>query len=139
MKAMGRSVLTSGQLGHHNGLPATIVVVKVMHCGTDRLPELLKRDRTRQLNRGGATLSTVRAAHAVEAIAAEVVQQAECSHQLVTMSVINRVLEQLRAHRPTCRCGLCGEAAEKAKAAAVFRTASIWQRQVSATRARATR
>jgi hypothetical protein len=40
----------------------------------------------------------VRAAHAVEAIAAEVCQQCECSGQLVTMSVINRVLNQLSSH-----------------------------------------
>ena len=33
LKAMGRSVLTSGQLGQHNGLPATIIV-------STTLPEL---------------------------------------------------------------------------------------------------
>jgi hypothetical protein len=59
----------------------------------------------------------VRASHAIEAIAAEVFRQCECSGQLVSMPVIHRVLEQLRAHRPTCRCGLCGETVAKAKPA----------------------
>jgi hypothetical protein len=44
----------------------------------------------------GATLNAVRTAYAVEAVAAEVVQQAECSGQLVTMSMIDCVLDQLR-------------------------------------------
>jgi uncharacterized protein GlcG (DUF336 family) len=81
----------------------------------------------------------VRAAYATGAIAAEVVQQCECSGQPVSMGVINRVLEQLQRHGSGCSCGLCGETAEKAKAAAVFRTASVWQRQLLGTRARATR
>jgi hypothetical protein len=57
------------------------------------------------------------AADAVEAIAAEIVQQAECSGQAITISMINRALKQLRAHRPSCRCGLCGETVTKAKPA----------------------
>jgi hypothetical protein len=32
---MGRSVLASGELGKHNGLPATTVVVKMMHYSDD--------------------------------------------------------------------------------------------------------
>ena len=32
LTAMGRTVLASGELGQHNGLPATIIVVRVMHC-----------------------------------------------------------------------------------------------------------
>ena len=87
----------------------------------------------------GATLAVVRAAHAVEAIAAEVVQQAELSGQPVTMSMISRVVEQLRAHRSSCRCGLCADVVAKARADRVFRTASVWQRQTAATRARAVR
>jgi len=31
LNAMGRSVLASGELGKHNGLPATIVVVRLLH------------------------------------------------------------------------------------------------------------
>ena len=31
LKAMGRSVLASGELGKHNGLPCTIIVVGLMH------------------------------------------------------------------------------------------------------------
>jgi len=81
----------------------------------------------------------VRAAHAVEAIAAEVFRQAESSGQLVSMALINRAVEQLRSHRSSCRCGLCGETAAKARADRVFRTASVWQRSVTATRARMTR
>jgi hypothetical protein len=92
-----------------------------------------------RLNRRGATLTAVRAADAVEAIAVEIWRQCECSGQLVSMAVINRALNQLRAHRPTCKCGLCGETFAKAKADRVYRTASVWQRSVIATRARATR
>ena len=50
----------------------------------------------------GATLSDVRAAEATEAIAVEVFPRCECSGQLVSMTVINRARNQLRAHRPTC-------------------------------------
>jgi uncharacterized protein DUF222 len=31
LKAMGRSVLASGELGQHNGLPCTIIVVRLRH------------------------------------------------------------------------------------------------------------
>ena len=31
LNAMGRSVLASGELGKYNGLPATIIVVGLMH------------------------------------------------------------------------------------------------------------
>ena len=31
LKAMGRSVLASGELGKHNGLPCTIIVVGLIH------------------------------------------------------------------------------------------------------------
>jgi hypothetical protein len=68
-----------------------------------------------------------------------VFRQAESSGQLVSMNMINRVLEQLQGHRPSCKCGLCGEMVAKAKADRVFRTASVWQRSVLATRARAMR
>ena len=78
----------------------------------------------------------MRAIHAVELVAAEVVQQCECSHQPVSMAVVTRVVEQLRAHRSSCRCGLCGETVAKAKADRVYRTASMWQRSAAATRAR---
>jgi hypothetical protein len=55
------------------------------------------------------------------------------------MAVINRALHQLRSHRPACSCGLCGETVAKVKADRVYRTASMWQRSVVATRARMTR
>ena len=71
--------------------------------------------------------------------AVEIFRQAERSGQLVSMSMINRVLEQLHAHRPTCSCGLCGETVAKPRADRAFRTASVWQRSVSAMRARAAR
>jgi len=74
----------------------------------------------------------VRAADAVEAIAVEIFRQCECSGQPVSMPLINRVLEQLRSHRPSCRCGLC-EAAAKVKADRVYRTAQVWHRSVNAT------
>jgi hypothetical protein len=83
----------------------------------------------------GATLIGLRAADAVEAIAVEVFRQCEWSGQPVSMRVITRVLDQLRSHRSACRCGLCGETALKARPDRVYRTASIWQRSVAATRA----
>ena len=75
----------------------------------------------------GSTLSDVRAAEATEAIAVEVFRQRECSGQLVSMTVINRALNQLRAHRPTCKCRLCGETVAKARADRVYRVAARWQ------------
>ena len=75
----------------------------------------------------GATLSDVRAAEATEAIAVEVFRQCERSGQLVSMTVINRALNQLRAHRPTCKCRLCGETLAKARADRVYRVAARWQ------------
>jgi hypothetical protein len=80
----------------------------------------------------------VRAADAVEAIAVEIFRQCECSGQPVTMSMIERALEQLPGHRRSCRCGLC-EAAAKVKADRVYRTASIWQRSATASRVRMAR
>jgi hypothetical protein len=79
----------------------------------------------------------MRATDAVEAIAVEVFRQAASSGQLVTMSMIIRALEQLRAHRSSCRCGLCGETVAKARPDRVFVQAQVWQRQTPATRARA--
>jgi hypothetical protein len=94
---------------------------------------------TRRAARLSCSLRADPAAGAVEAIAVEIFRQAESSHQLVTMSMISRVLEQLRAHCASCRCGLCGETVVKARADRVFRTAQIWQRSVAVTRARAVR
>ena len=34
--------------------------------------------------------------------------------------MINRALHQLRAHRPACTCGLCGETVAKVKADRVY-------------------
>ena len=81
----------------------------------------------------------MRAADAVEAIAVEIFRQAESSGQPVTMSMINRAVEQLQRHRPSCRCGLCGDVVAKARPDRVFVQARVWQRSVSATRARMTR
>jgi hypothetical protein len=84
------------------------------------------------------TISRVRTADATEAIAVEIFRQAESSGQLVTMSVIERALERLRAHRASCKCGLC-EAAAKVAADRVYRVAASWQAQIAVTRRRATR
>ena len=67
----------------------------------------------------------MRAADAVEAIAIEVFRQCECSGQPVSMPVIDRVLDQLRRHRSSCRCGLCGETVAKARADRVSSVAPI--------------
>jgi hypothetical protein len=102
-------------------------------------PRFLDGRPMRPLQPVRCNIKRVRAADAVEAIAVEVFRQCECSGQPVTMSVINRALNQLRAHRPACRCGLCGETVAKARPDRVFVTASIWQRSTAASRARMTR
>ena len=87
------------------------------------------------MKRSGATLIVVRAADAVEAIACEVFKRCEASNQGVSMSASRDVLDELRAHRATCRCGRCGETVAKARADREFVTAQVWQRSVTATRA----
>jgi hypothetical protein len=69
----------------------------------------------------------VRAADATELVALEIFRQCESSRQPVTISMIERALHQLRAHRHDCRCGLCTAAAQ-ASADAVYRVAMMWQR-----------
>ena len=82
------------------------------------LDSLRKTSRRFQDNQfAPAHTEHVRAAEAVELVALEVFRQAENSGQLVSMSMINRALDQLGSHRPSCRCGLCGETAVKAKPA----------------------
>ena len=48
----------------------------------------------------------VRALEAAEIVALDVFNRAD--GQPISMSVVQQRLEQLRAHRPSCRCGLCG-------------------------------
>jgi hypothetical protein len=96
-----------------------------------RQPRVPQNDRTmRPLQPVRCNINRVRAADAVEAIAVEVFREAESSGQLVTMSMINRAVEQLQGHRPSCRCGLCGEVAAKAKAERVYRTAWASRRSI---------
>ena len=85
----------------------------------------------------GVTLERVRAAEATELLAVDMFRRAD--GRPITMTMVRSRLEQLRAHRPTCKCGLCGETVAKATADRVYRTASIWQRSVNVTRARAVR
>jgi len=63
----------------------------------------------------------------VEIIALDVYQRAEDAGQRITLPMCAQRLTELRAHRPTCRCGLCGTMA-KAKARNVFAVAASWQR-----------
>src|SRR6476469_10222413 len=94
----------------------------------------LLRNTPRQSACSRRKMSRARAADAVE-----VFRQAESSGQLVTMSMINRAVEQLQGHRPSCRCGLC-EAAAKVAADRVYHVAASWQAQIAVTqRRRATR
>jgi hypothetical protein len=79
----------------------------------------------------------VRSVDRVELLALDVYQRA--NGRPITMTTVRDRLEQLRSHRPVCRCGLCGETVAEAKADRVYRTGSIWQRSVVATRARMTR
>jgi len=63
----------------------------------------------------------------VEIIALDVYQRAQAAGQRITLQLCEQRLAELRAHRPTCRCGLCGTMA-KAKARNVFAVAASWQR-----------
>ena len=63
----------------------------------------------------------------VEIIALDVYQRAEDAAQRITLELCEQRLAELRAHRPTCRCGRCGTMA-KAKAHSVFAVAASWQR-----------
>ena len=63
----------------------------------------------------------------VEIIALDVYQRAEDAGQRITLELCEQRPAELRAHRPTCRCGLCGTMA-KAKARNVFAVAASWQR-----------
>jgi hypothetical protein len=68
-----------------------------------------------------------------------VFKQCEYNGEVISMTVIDRALNQLRAHRQACKRGLCGETVAKARADRVYRTVSAWERSVIATRARMTR
>jgi hypothetical protein len=75
----------------------------------------------------------------IELVALDVFQRATDSGQHVTRDLVAQRLQQLQAHRETCRCGLCGETVAKARPDRVFVQARAWQRSVAATRARAVR
>ena len=80
-----------------------------------------------------ATMPTVRSPRSsrVEIIALDVYQRAEDAGQRITLPMCEQRLAEVRAHRPTCRCGLCGTMA-KAKARNVFAVTASWQRWLRA-------
>ena len=63
----------------------------------------------------------------VEILALDVFQRKQDAGARITLQLCEQRLAELRAHRPTCRCGLCGTMA-KAKARNVFELAADWQR-----------
>ena len=67
----------------------------------------------------------VRALEAAEIVVLDVFNRAD--GQPISMSVVQQRLEQLRAHRPSCRCGLCGLAV-RVRASRVFPLVQAGQR-----------
>jgi hypothetical protein len=72
-----------------------------------------------------------------ELVAVEVCLQAQDSGREITMNMIERALQQFRAHQPACRCRVC-EAAAMVSAADVYLVVSSWPRRPPRRRARAT-
>jgi hypothetical protein len=71
-------------------------------------------------------------------LAIDVYQHAESTGQPITLSLVERRLEELRSHEPECPCGLC-TAAAAAGAPAVLYVARRWASGIAATRRRAAR
>jgi hypothetical protein len=128
---MGRAVLASGELGRHNGLPATIIVVQVMRywCYSTACRRLAEQRANNVHNH------RMLARDAVEIVALDIFNRA--GGEPVDMTMVRKRIEQLRAHRPACHCGLC-DAAQRVRPDRVWRQASAWQR-AAASRAPQTR
>jgi hypothetical protein len=69
----------------------------------------------------------------VDRLALLVFEQAQRTGELVTMDLVNHVVNELFAHPAECRCGAC-QAAAQASARAIFRTAQAWECSVGVTR-----
>lgn len=95
--------------------------------------------------RGPATPTTkqrkvtaVAASTAEDRLAVDVFTRAEHTGQPVTLGLVERRLEELRAHPAGCRCGLC-DAAASVRPAGVLRVVLGWSAGIAATRRRAAR
>ena len=62
----------------------------------------------------------------VDRLALLVFERAQRTGELVTMDLVNHVVNELLAHPAECRCGAC-QAAAQASARAIFRTAQAWE------------
>jgi hypothetical protein len=109
------------------------------YCTSEHVFGWAARD-CKTISRQRCTLIGVRSTECAELVAVEVCRQCQASGRRdITATMIERVLHQLQAHRPDCRCGLC-EAAAKESADQVYRVVSSWQRSTSRRRvARMTR
>jgi hypothetical protein len=66
-------------------------------------------------------------------LAIDVYQHAEATGQPITLSLVERRLDELRSHEPECAWGLCTAASEM-RASRVFYVARGWVGGVAATR-----
>ena len=86
---------------------------------------------------GGNNAVTSREA-AVEILALRAFNAADRDGVVVTRKLTDKLLADLGGHPGTCGCGLC-DLVELAAPSRVYWTASVWQRSINYTRARATR
>jgi hypothetical protein len=71
-------------------------------------------------------------------LAIDVYQHAQATGQPLTLSLVERRLEELLGHEPACPCGLC-TAAAAVGAPGVLYVARRWAGGIAATRRRAAR
>lgn len=69
-------------------------------------------------------------------LALDAYRHAEETRQQITLGLVERRLDELRAHEPSCECGLCTAAASVA-AVSVWGLARGWAGGIAATRRRA--
>ncbi len=72
----------------------------------------------------------------VDRLAVLVFEQSQRTGELVTMDLVNQVVNELLTHPLKCHCGACQMAAE-VSVRAIFRTAQAWECSVGVTRRRA--
>ena len=80
----------------------------------------------------------VRTSAAEDTLAIGVYRQAEATGEPITLGMVERRLDELRGHDPSCTCGLC-TAAAAARASGVWYVVRGWAGGIAATRRRAGR
>ena len=70
----------------------------------------------------------------IEIVALRIFRKADSDGVLITRRYVDGELKRLRRHGLECRCNEPCDLVRKTNAASVFRCATAWQRQISATR-----